>query len=419
MCMSKHHANALIALGIIICVGFLPIPATAGSGYGLSALESGKLLPFPYGGLLGTEKGLKDRATLESSSGEGVLNRSSDAGEEEATIPVPPESNETPAPPPLTLTGAATPVWADHYDDERLAVLINTAGIRLMRLSMEHAHALYLQDTTAASAAADDLYALSTRLIVEAQSLQVSPGQQPIKDEFIRLLEAYSSISRELLDTQRSVPAAIKDLSGASEGLEAVSLQVDAPMMRSATAATLVGPLAARAGAAPGQTTSPQEILPLLARHTYDDPSGENMVSLLVESTRTAQTYHTVPINTSAVKAEADEGRMFLLVAVKSTNLGHKGNSDLYTIETPGRNAFTLEYRGTVFMPFDVPAFTSLGESFDRKTLDRYESLKGYLYFDVPASFNVSEAILRVDIGHAGTPAWALGRCAGEADSTA
>jgi hypothetical protein len=63
---------------------------------------------------------------------------------------------------------------AGRYDDERLVALINTAGIRLMRLSMEHAHALYLQDTVAASTAADDLYALSTRLIVEAQSLQVS-----------------------------------------------------------------------------------------------------------------------------------------------------------------------------------------------------------------------------------------------------
>ena len=259
--------------------------------------------------------------------------------------------------------------------------LINTAGIRLMRLSMEHAHALYLQDTVAASTAADDLYALSTRLIVEAQSLQVSPGQQSIKDEFIRLLETYSSVSRELLNAQGSAPAAIRDLAGASEGLEAVSLQVDAPMMRGAAATAL---------AASGQTTSPQEILPLQTRHLYDDPSGENMVSLLVESTRSAQTYHTVPINASAAKVEADEGRVFLLVTVKSTNLGHKGNSALYTIEAPGRNAFTREYQEAAFTPLDVPAFTSLGDSFDQKTLDRYESLKGYLYFDIPAPLNIS-----------------------------
>ena len=381
MYMSKHPANALIALGIIICVGFLSAPATAGSDYGLAALESGSHLQFPYGGLLGAVKGSKDRTTQEPS------------------IPIPHE--ETP-----TLTNAVIPAGsADRYDDERLVALINTAGIRLMRLSMEHAHALYLQDTVAASTAADDLYALSTRLIVEAQSLQVSPGQQSIKDEFIRLLETYSSVSRELLNAQGSAPAAIRDLAGASEGLEAVSLQVDAPMMRGAAATAL---------AASGQTTSPQEILPLQTRHLYDDPSGENMVSLLVESTRTAQTYHTVPINASAAKVEAGEGRVFLLVTVKSTNLGHKGNSALYTIETPGRNAFTLEYQEAAFTPLDVPAFTSLGESFDQKTLDRYESLKGYLYFDVPASLNVSEAILRADIGHAGTPAWALGRCAGE-----
>ena len=62
---------------------------------------------------------------------------------------------------------------------------------------------------------------------------------------------------------------------------------------------------------------------------------------------------------------------MFLLVVVKSTNLGHRGDTDIYAIETPGRSAFTLEYRGTTFAPLALPAFTSLGESFDQKRLER------------------------------------------------
>jgi hypothetical protein len=82
--MSKHPANALIALGIIICVGFLSAPATAGSDYGLAAPESGSHLQFPYGGLLGAVKGSKDRTTQEPS------------------IPIPHEELPTLPLPPLT-----------------------------------------------------------------------------------------------------------------------------------------------------------------------------------------------------------------------------------------------------------------------------------------------------------------------------
>jgi len=84
----------------------------------------------------------------------------------------------------------AAPDGTGSYDDERLAGLIETASIRLMRLSMEHAHALYLQDADAAAIAADDLHAFSVRLLGEVQPLQVSPEQQPVKDEFIRIVGA-------------------------------------------------------------------------------------------------------------------------------------------------------------------------------------------------------------------------------------
>lgn len=96
----------------------------------------------------------------------------------------------------------------------------------------------------------------------------------------------------------------------------------------------------------------PEKVLPLMDRHTYDDPGGENMISLLAESTRTATTYREFPGNESTPTVEAGEGgRMFFLVAVKSTNLGHKGDSDLYTIESPARDAFVLEYGGTTVAP--------------------------------------------------------------------
>lgn len=422
--MSKHHTNALIVLGIVICAGFLIIPVTSNSGNGLYVLESGELLPFSRGGLLGAGNSSDDYVISEPSGSEEAQGLSPDDTREGGEVLLPPAAQKRGGTPPQaidetpnassqpSINNSAPPVWTDHHDDERLAALINTASIRLMRLSMEHAHALYLQDTAATSAAADDMYALSTRLIGEAQSLNVSPGQQPIKDEFIELLQAYSRVSQKILKMQESAPEAISELAEASEGLEDVSMQVGASKIKTAIVTTTPAaiPTVQARTSMQEQAISPIEMLPLQMRHTYDDPQGENMVSLLVESTKTTKGYHTVPINESAEKIEAGEGRMFLLVVVKSTNLGHKGDSDLYIIETPDRNAFTLEYHGETFAPIDVSAFTSLGESFDKETLDRYQSLKGYLYFDVPESLNVSEATLRADLGYAGVPVWGLGK---------
>ncbi|MDK2889788.1 MAG: hypothetical protein PWR21_420 [Methanoculleus sp.] len=467
MRMSKHRETALILLGIAVCAEFLlTAPAVAGSGQGLMALESGELLSFSLDELSAAEN---------ESEPSGVSTPPGEVNASEAfpvlpnesvtpnTAPLPPEAENAsdvfPVLPDEGNTSDAVPVFPDEenasgevpvptgpgvpdskqvvpggpipavdapqygtdgYDDERLIGLISTASIRLMKLSMEHAYALYQQDADAAAVAADELHAFSVRLLREVQPLQVSPERQPVKDEFVRSLEAYSAASETLLHPTDAdgdaVPAAFRDLATASEGLETVNRQAGEaqPAPGTRMSAISAGTPAASAATGPVLVAPPEKVLPLLDRYTYDDPSGENMVSLLAESTRTATEYQEVPINASTPKVEAGEGRMFLLVAVKSTNLGHRGDSDLYTIETPGRDAFVLECQGTTFAPMEVPPFTTLGESFDRKTLERYESLKGYLYFDVPATLDVSGATLRADLGDAGMPAWELGKKLGE-----
>ena len=423
MRMSKHHATALLLLGIAVCAGlFLSVPAAAGSGQGLEALESGNLLVSPLGNLSAAGNRSGPAVTPEPAVTPALPEDTPDA------LPDPgdagPDNSSRPAEP-VPVTGA-TPGATDAYDDERLARLINTASISLMRLSMEHAHALYLQDADAASAAADDLHALSIRLLGEVEPLRVSPAKEPVKDEFIRVLKEYSAASEALLGTTTSgedaVPAALDNLSAASIDLEAVNRQAldlrpavtGVPAVSAAATTLAAGSPAVSAGTGPAPVAPPAEALPLGERYTYDDPSGENMVSLLAESTRTVTAYEAASTNKSTTKVEAGEGRIFLLVVVKGTNLGHKGDSELYSVETPGREAFVLEYQGTAFTPLDVPAFTLHGESFDKKTLERYESQKGYLYFDVPATFDVSGAILRADLGDAGTPAWDLGRELGD-----
>jgi len=465
MFMSKHHDNALIFLGIAVCAGFLlPIPAVADSGQGLTALESGELLPFSLANLSAIGSKLEPSGPLKLSDEGDVTDAAPEFPEENTTETFPVlmderdnpdpfaefrnEENTSSSPEEPLFESDAVPVTpavpentdqsgpvvgapheeTDRYDDERLARLVETASIRLMRLSMEHAHALYLQDNDAAAVAADELYAFSVRVLGEVQSLQVSPERQPFKGEFVRSLEAYSAASKTLLDPtdagEGAVPAAFKDLAAASEGLESATRQAaevkpaDGNIFTMSAASTF----AAQASETPTSTgpnaVAPLEkILPLMGRYTYDDPDGENMVSLLAESTRTATTYREVPGNKSTPTIEAGEGRIFLLVAVKSTNLGHKGDSDLYTIEAPGRDMFILEREGATFAPLEVPPFTTLGESFDRKSLERYESLKGYLYFDVPNTFEISRATLRADLGYAGTLVWNLDEVPGGADT--
>lgn len=434
MHMSKHHEHALIIVGIAVCAGFLfSVPVIAGSGQGLTALESGELLSFSFDDILTTknESGPSDvpilldeedtSDTVPTLTGEDTSNAvPADAGvpETDAELVMPTETENTSqsvAPAPAV---DASSDGAGSYDDERLAGLIETASIRLMRLSMEHAHALYLQDADAAAIAADDLHAFSVRMLAEVQPLQVSPEQQSVKDEFMRSLDAYSTASETLLNPPDTggdaVSTAFRDLAMASENLEAVSRQVSTNRSAMSGATQSPGAPVVLAGTDPVSVTPAPEALPLRERYTYDDPSGENMVSLFAESTRTVTAYQEVPVNASVAPVEAGEGRTFLLVVVKSTNLGHKGDSDFYAVETPGRDAFVLEYQGTAFKPLDVPSLTLFGESFDTTTLERYESLKGYLYFDVPASIDPSGATLRADLGSAGTPAWDLGKKFGE-----
>ena len=475
MHMRKHHENALILFGIAVCAGLLlSAPAVADSGQGLMALESGELLSFSLNEISATENGLKPfgvsllstteddsdaataladdgnvsvaapvlpdeentssavpvtpdeedaRDTIPAPTGTGVPDPLTGA-DTEPTMPADPENGSRPAPA-VDASPAGT-----GYDDERLAGLIETASIRLMRLSMEHAHALYLQDADASAIAADDLHAFSVRLLGEVRPLQVSPERQPVKDEFVRSVEAYSTASETLLRPTDAggdpVPTAFRDMAVASESLEEVSRQAGEIQPTGTRASTMdaadtlaAGAPGVSAGTGPVQVAPPEKVLRLLDRYTYADPSGENMVSLLAESTRTATAYREVPTNASTAEVRAGEGRMFFLVVVKSTNLGHKGDSDLYTVETPGRDAFVLEYGGSTFTPLETPPFTSLGESFDRKSIERYESLEGYLYFDLPATSDLSGAILRADLGDAGTPAWDLGRELGEESTDA
>jgi hypothetical protein len=435
MRMSMHHAKALKLLGIGLCALFLlAAPALASSGLGLTTLPSGDALSLSLNGLTTTTLFDPGLSAIPTPSSPGTdLEAGADENMTAAYAPLTTAETEPAAPNDTGESLIAAPSNQNDaslgpissYDDERLYALIDTASIRLMKLSMQHAHALYLQDTDAAIIAAQDLWMLSNDLLGEVQALQVTPEHQHVQAEFIELLQEYVAASATLADTSgtntTSIPPVFQQLEGASDDLEAISDQasvvrtasLDAP--RTLTVADspttyLAGTEMVSMTAAPSvMVAPPSEVLPMQERYGYDSPDGENMVSLIVDSTRNATAYTTVSDNKTATATMASDGRIFLLVAVKATNLGHKGDSDQYIIETPDRSAFSLQYEGSEFAPLEVPHFTSLGESYRWQSLERYESTKGYLFFDVPGSINISEATVRADLGPAGTPVWSLG----------
>jgi hypothetical protein len=435
--MSKHYANAFTVLCIAVVSGILLAPpAFAGPIDGIQAMEPVQLSALAITGaaepLVASVNGLQLQEIPASPAEEAAP----DEEPVEAVTPVPeglpdtamglmPSGEENAAETSASLPDEALPDTFGGYDDEELDDLIVASNIRLMQASMRHAHALYLQDEDSAAAAADDLHAASAAVLDEVQSLRVSPDRQPLQAGFIGTLERYAGAGAALANRTESedadVASALASVEGASADLEILYWQVSALTRSSsetsgssnASAPVTYEHSAVLAEPAPGPVLAPPKVLALRERHCYDDYAGENMISLMVDSYRNATAYRAVQENETEISATASEGRFFLLVAVKATNLGHKGDSDVYTIQTPPRSAFTLRCQGSEYAPLDLPGFTTLGESYDLKDLNRYDSQKAYLVFDLPQSLNVSEAVIHADLGYAGSPAWDLGRSPG------
>jgi hypothetical protein len=413
MHMGKHHSHLIPILGIAVITGFLLFPsALAGPIYGFPTMGSAQSLMLSMHSLtanpLVVANGVSssDSPVNEESPEEASPDDFDDYADDD---PVGDESGPLESEPSLSLPDQTGP-----YDDEQLDSLVSTTGLCLMRLSMQHAHALYLQDTDAATIAAEELHDLSTITLEEARSLRVSPDREQIMSEFIRSLETHAAISEALVSVAgadaRDISPLLRDLVGASTGLEAVQQQVStAARDYVASAPETKRSPAALMSTAVVERSSPSKPLLLQERYRYDDADGENMISLILDMTRNATTYRDAPDSETEQTVEAGEGQMFLLVVVRATNLGHKGDSDLYTIETPDRSAFTLQYQESEYAPLETSRFTSLGESYSQQTLERYASIKGYLFFDVPRSMNLTEAMVSVDLGSAGRPVWKIG----------
>ncbi|WP_214084127.1 hypothetical protein [Methanoculleus sp.] len=328
------------------------------------------------------------------------LNTTTTPVPEAAAEPVVPDGSETAqSDENITLT-------APDYDDDELSALIETSSVSLMLLAVQNAYALYTWDEASAAKSAATLQGHSQDLLNDLAGLNIPDEQEDVKTAFTLALESYVTASETVQEdasiNRTQINTALLELRRGSKYLREAFEDLDHPTPYVPQEITAVNLSVSRSYV---DSTTGEELM-LLQRYVYDDRNHANDISLILKSAREIHTYYLQ--DGQAVVAEP--GRAFLLVEVKVTNLGHKGDSRVYSIRTPEVSAFTLDYHGTAYTPIQLPSRTSLGESYCATTLERYGNKDGYIIFDVPEALALSDCTVEVNLGSGISPVWMLGR---------
>jgi len=294
------------------------------------------------------------------------------------------------------------------YDDDELAGLVENSSVSLMLLSLKNSHALYSWDEKSVKVNAASLQAFAKKVLRDTERLEVSEHQEPVKAAFTSSLKSYVAAGETMqgndpLNSTR-VDAALGEIQQGTIRLREAFEGLDHPVLHVPQEVLDVNFSESRSHAGPGTG----EELALLQRYLYEDRNRANDISLMLAAATKISAY--CRYDESAEVVAAAPGRMFLLVEVKATNLGHKGDNRVYRIRTPDISAFTLYYRDNTYSPVKLAPRTSLGEPYGAATLDRYEKKVGYIVFDVPEALAIDECCVQVDLGGGESPIWALGK---------
>jgi len=278
-------------------------------------------------------------------------------------------------------------------DDERLESLIAGAGIPLLDASVGQICAAYAGDDAALRSRAADMSSLVDGYRADAAALDISPDMAPAYEHFVAALDEFAAAAA--LDRSEDMPGR---LALGTEHLSSALRACNRPASADAS------PLLMSAGEEESAPRFP-DALGMGERFCYDDSRKENTISLIASSLTWSYAFQTT--GTSPVRYEAAPGSYFLLVTVKATHLGHKGEGVNTRIQTPAESAFTLLYGDAAYRPLAPPGSTNRGGSYSRVTLGRGESLSGYLFFEVPEELDLSRAYLQANLGGE-NPVWLL-----------
>ncbi len=153
----------------------------------------------------------------------------------------------------------------------------------------------------------------------------------------------------------------------------------------------------------------PDDLIPIGRGFKYMDSRKSNDITISPRYARIHSSYWYKDEGTgNTIYVPAPEGTSFLSVHFR---IAHSGNRDgkSYTIQTPALSAFTLHGVGEEFTPLKTSAYTSLGEMYGQKTLNRNELFEGTILFEVPYGMRTSDAYITVNLGSIyGKPGWSL-----------
>ncbi|MCK9278796.1 MAG: hypothetical protein M0P22_12000 [Methanoculleus sp.] len=289
-------------------------------------------------------------------------------------------------------------------DDERLESLIAGAGIPLLEASVEQICSVHTRDDAALMSRAADMSSLVDGYRAEAAALEVSPDMAPAYTHFIAALDEFAAAGTLIggnTPLNRSVTEdALGHLALGTGRLSDALQDCNRPPAASPNAVPVLMSLDEEP--APGFPDALQSG----ERFCYDDARKENSASLVAGPVTWSHAFHTS--GTKPVQHEAASGKFFLLVTVKATHLGHKGDGVNTRIQMPAESAFVLHYGAEAYRPLPSPGPTNQGGSYSRVALGRGESLVGYLFFEVPEDLDLSRAYLQVSVGK-DSPVWLLG----------
>ncbi len=285
-------------------------------------------------------------------------------------------------------------------DDERLEALIARTGVPLLDLAAGEIYSAHTRDDGALRSQAARICSLAGDARHDARALDVSPEFASAHADFIAALDEFIAagtlLSGNAPVNQSVVDGAVDRLILGAESLSDAMQGCRPPE---------VGPVLMEQTAEPAAPAFP-DALQIGERFCYDDASRTNTGSLIVVRIKTLSSFYTT--GTKVQTYTAKPGESFLLIAVKATHLGHRGEGTNTRLQAPREAAFTLHHAGETFRPMTSPGPTNQGESYSGRSLDRHESMEGYLFFEVPEDFDPALAHLEVSVGGS-RPVWRLG----------
>lgn len=310
-------------------------------------------------------------------------------------------------------------------DDKKFLEVVDSAGRSISKHAFLCEKALSGGNRQLLTERSKELLQISLETSEQVEYMDVSnyfiEEKRNYQAALLRMIAASSSFSRGLPNSETELQNLQADLSAACDMLNSArqeiakkaflldghhpahgmySIRVDIPSEREKAlqklSNSILHPL-------------PDDLLPMDESFRYMDSRKANDILITPRYATVRSTFwYADPETGETIHVSAPEATRFVVVHIQVTHAGNRDGRH-YTISTPQPSAFRLHGVGEVFTPIQTETYTSLGEMYTQTNLDRKESTRSSLIFEVPYGMELSDAYLEIDLGSVwGKPGWKL-----------